>query len=76
MEKALENTVTPVEYRLTLEDELLNIADKFWLKIKKDIKELNFNEKIAFNEQYQKVWLDFINNSGISVWNRTTISHE
>ena len=76
MEKALENTVTPVEYRLTLEDELLNIADKFWLKIKKDIKELNFNEKIAFNEQYQKVWLDFINNSGISMWNRTTISHE
>ena len=76
MEKALENTVTPVEYRLTLEDELLNIADKFWLKIKKDIKELNFNEKIAFNEQYQKVWLDFINNSGIFMWNRTTISHE
>ena len=76
MEKALENTVTPVEYRLTLEDELLNIADKFWLKIKKDIKELNFNEKIAFNEQYQKVWLDFINNSGISMWNRTTVSHE
>ena len=76
MEKALENTVTPVEYRLTLEDELLNIADKFWLNIKKDIKELNFNEKIAFNEQYQKVWLDFINNSGISMWNRTTISHE
>ena len=52
----------------TVENRLLNIADKVWFyirKIKKDMKELDFNEKFAldfFNQEFDTCFDNIIKN--------------